>query len=260
MEPAASAFVSAVALLAVLGGAMSALHVAERRLSRLVAHRLGWRAVLVTGWIGVPVHELAHLVLARLVGHRIIAYRLFEPDPASGTLGYVRHAYRRRSPLQPLKDLAIALAPIGAGVGALLLLTLWCTSTATLVDLYRDLRITTTGLEPASAPAPLRVASALLQVMTSLAHDVWQARTPWLPLQLYLVAAVASHMAPSLQDLRPSAWWLPIGFAGLALALVLLPQPALPLTLLVTALLACAATVALGFQLVYGTLARLIPL
>ena len=86
------AYANALSLLLVVAGAallLVALHALERRASRYVAHRLGWRGVLVTAWLGVPCHELGHLAMARLFGHRIVAWRLFDPDPTSGTLGYV---------------------------------------------------------------------------------------------------------------------------------------------------------------------------
>ena len=34
------------------------LHALEKLLSARLVTRLGWRGVLVTGWLGVPVHEL----------------------------------------------------------------------------------------------------------------------------------------------------------------------------------------------------------
>ncbi|MEE8409581.1 MAG: hypothetical protein V3T05_08250, partial [Myxococcota bacterium] len=38
------------------------LHVVERRVGSHIAHHLGWRGVYVTGWLGVSLHELSHLL------------------------------------------------------------------------------------------------------------------------------------------------------------------------------------------------------
>ncbi|MEM6731651.1 MAG: hypothetical protein AAF658_08850, partial [Myxococcota bacterium] len=101
------------------------LHQLERRVSRYLSHRLGWNSVLFTGWLGVPLHELSHLFAARLFGHRIVAYELFDPDPVTGTLGYVRHAYSRRNAFQLLGSFAIGVAPALAGTLALATLLAW---------------------------------------------------------------------------------------------------------------------------------------
>ena len=170
----------------------------ERRVSRLVAHRWGWRAVLLTGWLGVPVHELSHLALARLFGHRIIAWRLFEPDPSSTTLGYVRHACSRHTPWQRAAQPLIALAPLLGG-GLLLAALLWWMLPAQQLPLLveRVRAMATTGSVP-----------HLLQGSAAFAHElaaaVWQGRTPLLPLQLYLAICISCHLAPSRADLASS--------------------------------------------------------
>ncbi|MEZ4272306.1 MAG: hypothetical protein R3C68_13050 [Myxococcota bacterium] len=63
-------------LLILLGACFGAYRV-ERATARYVSKRLGWRGVLFTAWVGVPVHELSHLFFARLFRHRIISWKLF---------------------------------------------------------------------------------------------------------------------------------------------------------------------------------------
>ncbi len=58
----------------------------------------------------MPLHELSHLVTAKLFGHRIVGVAFFDPDPATGTLGYVRHAYSKRTPLQLVGNFVIGIA------------------------------------------------------------------------------------------------------------------------------------------------------
>lgn len=187
-----------VGLMALLGW----LHLQERLSGRYLAHKLGWRAVLLTGWLGVPVHELAHLITAKLFGHRIIAWKLFEPDPVSGTLGYVRHAYSRQNLWQVLGTLFIGLAPLALGGLLLSGLLVWMLPPAALDALTRQAR----HLDNAAAAGGVQ---ELLTALQALVRDfgvaLWVNRTWWLPLQLYLGICIASHLCPSPGDLA-GAW------------------------------------------------------
>jgi hypothetical protein len=169
------------------------LHLHERWASRILARRLGWRSVLVTGWLGVSLHELSHLTMARLFGHRIIAWRLFSPDPQSGTLGYVHHSYSRRSAWQMLGHFFIGIAPLFAGLAALAGLLVWMLGPQTVFGLFAR-------LEPLTSWQS--AISGVFGLFGSLLEAIWQKRSPWLPLQIYLAACVALHMAPSRADMK----------------------------------------------------------
>jgi len=186
------------AVLGVVGGCVVVLHALERATSRVVAHHWGWRGVLVTGWLGVPLHELSHLASALLFGHRIVAFSLFDPDPTTGTLGYVRHAPRRASFWQRLGDLCIGISPVIAGSLALGLLATHILPRGLLLEAARPLAAACSdgGWTLAS------VAQALLGAMVVLGRGAWVARSWWLPLQLYGCIAIACHMAPSFADLH----------------------------------------------------------
>jgi hypothetical protein len=206
--------------LSVLGGAVAALlgalallHLIERAVGRFVAHRLGWRAVLVTGWIGVPVHELSHLVTAVVFRHRIVGWSLFDPDPSTGTLGYVRHAYRRRSPWQLAGGFFIGVAPLAGGAAVLAAVLVWMVPPARLLALLGESGLFAAPVTDAGAAAEL--ARRLGTLALGLAAAVWRSRSWWLVLQLYLCAAVAAHLAPSGRDLVG-------GLPGAALVAVLL--------------------------------------
>lgn len=183
------------------------LHLVERRVSRLLSHRFGWRSVLVTGWLGVPLHEISHLIMCWVFRHRIVAYRLFDPDPRTGTLGYVHHAYQRRSLFQIAGNFFIGVAPLLAGSLVLL----------------GGLALLLPGSQPplSAEPVPLGLgpqlshvvglAGATLDRMVSLGH-----LTSWrLWVFGVLALCVGTHMSPSRPDLTGA---LP----GLALLLGLL--------------------------------------
>ncbi|MEO1172358.1 MAG: hypothetical protein AAFX94_09935 [Myxococcota bacterium] len=189
------------AFLAVTLCALIGLYTLERRVSRGVSHALGWNAVLFTGWLGVPLHELSHLMAARLFGHRVVAYRLFDPDPVTGTLGYVRHAYSRRNLWQLAGSFFIGISPLLAGFTALSLLLLWMVPLRVLVD--------------AITYASESSGEDLIQLGTALVTAVWHHKTHWLPLQLYLALCIASHTCPSPSDLKNGA------LGGVLMALLL---------------------------------------
>jgi hypothetical protein len=183
--------VAGTALLLVL------MHLQERAVARYLAHRLGWRAVLLTGWLGVALHETSHLVTAALFRHRIIAWRLFDPDPVSGTLGYVRHAYSRRNPLQIIGNFFIGVAPLLAGAVALWGLVCWVVPSAEQAALVTQVeRLTTVG-----ATSATELWAGLKALVVSIGSAIWIHRSPLLPLQLYLAVCITSHISPSAADL-----------------------------------------------------------
>ncbi len=190
-----------------LGAGIAALvylHWLERRVSRYLSHRLGWSSVLFTGWIGVPLHELSHLLTARLFGHRIVAYQLFDPDPVTGTLGYVRHAYSRRNLWQLAGSFVIGVAPLLAGTTVLLGLLALSVPTEAL-----------TAIVERASVAPSAWSGAWL-LGCDLLDAIWAHKTQWFPLQLYLALCVAAHLSPSASDLKNGA------LGGLLVALLLI--------------------------------------
>ncbi len=183
--------ISLALTLAALAGLLAALHLQERAVGRYLAHNLGWRSVLLTGWLGVPVHELGHLAFAGVFGHRVVSWKLFEPDPVSGTLGYVRHAHSRHSLYQVLGTVFIAMGPLITGGLTLCALLYWMLPGDAAASLWRQ-ALALGGVESWRATGRLAL---------RLVTEIWQHRSAWLPLQLYLAICVASHLCPSRADL-----------------------------------------------------------
>jgi hypothetical protein len=179
-----------------------ALRLIERALSSRLASRLGWHSVLLTAWLGVPVHELSHAGACLLFGHKVRRLRLLSPDSVTGQLGSVDHAWDRRSLYQQVGRFFIGVAPLAGGAVALLLLTLLL------------------GPKPLGWPG-LAADSGLLESLRAAGRQAIDlgaalfrpeaARDGLTWLYLYLGLCIGAHMAPSSTDLRgcvPGLLWL----------------------------------------------------
>lgn len=103
--------------IAPLLGVLALLSFVSSKLLALVGRPL----TLTMGFIAVPLHELSHLLMAVLCGHKIDKVSFFWPSP-DGRLGYVTHSYRRKW-YSPFSLLLIGLAPLLGGALAVYLAT-----------------------------------------------------------------------------------------------------------------------------------------
>lgn len=76
-------------------------------------------------WMGTAVHELGHALFCVIFRHQITRLVLFRPDPETGTLGYVSHAYDRSSTYQRIGNFFIGIGPIILGSSILYLAALY---------------------------------------------------------------------------------------------------------------------------------------
>jgi len=70
-------------------------------------HPIARHTYSLFGLIGTPTHELSHLVMALLFGHKITGVKLF----SWRTKAYVRHSYNASSSFQVMGNFFIAIAP-----------------------------------------------------------------------------------------------------------------------------------------------------
>jgi hypothetical protein len=82
----------------------------------------GWYLGLF-GWLGTIVHELGHAIFCLIFRHKITAMKLFDPDPETGTLGYVEHSYNSTSFYQLAGNFFIGIGPILLGMAIIYLLS-----------------------------------------------------------------------------------------------------------------------------------------
>lgn len=88
----------------------------------------------VTGFIGVPIHELSHALMCVLFGHHIVKIKLFQIGAEDGTLGYVTHTYSKRNIYQRIGNFFIGIAPIVV-ITAILFLLAWLLLPGMVADL-----------------------------------------------------------------------------------------------------------------------------
>jgi hypothetical protein len=203
--------------------ALAAAHGAVERASRAILTRtFGWWSVLWTGWIGVPVHEMSHLVMARIFRHHVSDLHLFSPDPRTGMLGYVNHTWKPESRYQRAGNFFIGVAPVLGGTAVLILLTRLILPPGSALD--DSSRILAGFLASPGTSTGVTLARHLaLELPVSLFSPPLLAS--WrLWLVLYLLMAVALHMSPSREDLRGT--WK--GFAFIAGGLLCINVIALP--------------------------------
>ena len=96
------------------------IHIISQLTFRSLLKALGMKGVYLVAWLGTPIHELGHVLFCILFLHRIETIKLFEPDPVTGTLGYVTHTWNKRNPWQVLGNFFIGIGPVLLGCAALL--------------------------------------------------------------------------------------------------------------------------------------------
>lgn len=97
------------------------LGVFERYSNTYLVRAFGSRGVLVTAWIGTPIHEIGHLIQCFIWGHRVTKVKLLQLRSPDGVLGYVEHQYNRNSIYQQVGNFFIGIGPIFSGIGSLVL-------------------------------------------------------------------------------------------------------------------------------------------
>lgn len=97
----------------------------NRAFFKLVGYKFGRVTSMATGFIGVPVHENGHALFCLIFKHKITEIKLYQPNSADGTLGYVNHRYNPQSIYHQIGNFFIAYGPILFGSAMLLLLMFW---------------------------------------------------------------------------------------------------------------------------------------
>ncbi|GFZ31727.1 membrane protein [Clostridium zeae] len=160
---------------------------------------LGFNAVMVTGFIGVPIHELSHAILSIIFGHNIRKIKLFQKPDNNGVMGYVDHSYNPNSVYQQVGNFFIGVAPIFGGVISIITLMYFAipnTYNKFIDILFNSLHIT-------------RIGKITIEgLLTSYGHLVKSIfsgenfKNPYFYIFLFVAICISSHISLSMADIK----------------------------------------------------------
>jgi len=93
----------------------------ERLSNNFMQRALGRKGVLITAWLGTPIHELGHALMCLIFNHNITKIKLLNIKDHSEVLGYVEHSYNKNNLYQRIGNLFIGLGPVFSGTASLIL-------------------------------------------------------------------------------------------------------------------------------------------
>jgi len=96
------------------------LNLLSREQNKRLLYIGGWKALMVSAWIGTPIHELSHYLAAVIANHKIIDLKLFKPDKRTGSMGYMTHTFKEDDVYQAVfGNTIIAIAPFFGGAAVI---------------------------------------------------------------------------------------------------------------------------------------------
>jgi len=207
-------FVELFYLLGILMAVGLLLGILERYSNRYLIRTFGPRGILVTAWIGTPIHEIGHLVQCFIWGHRVTKVKILQLNSPNGVLGYVEHTYNRHSIYQQVGNFFIGLGPIFSGIGSLILSMYFLVpqSYIAFIDQIQH-HITVDEFDLSVLKI---VAEAVIVIFKSL-FTIENLINPLFWIFLIIAISISSHIALSKADIQGSAKGLLMIFAVLVL-------------------------------------------
>lgn len=162
--------------------------------------------IIVTGWIGTPIHELGHIIFCLLFRHKIDDFKLYAPNSEDGTLGYVNHSFNPKSIYQKVGNFFIGTGPIL--FGSLLIYALFYYLVPNNKDVFSSLesqsKVLIRGLHGDFSGVLGSLWSSTINTLESIFRkDNFSNYRFWI--FLYLSMCISSHMELSPQDIK-GAW------------------------------------------------------
>lgn len=162
---------------------------------------MGNTAIILTGIIGVPIHELSHAIVAILFGHKIVGMKLFQMPDYDGIMGYVRHIYNKRSIYQQIGNFFIGIAPmIGGSFIIILLMKLL------MPDIYVNF-MHRLILEQQNIIINKTILKNILMSYYGLTKTIFALKNfanPYFYLFLFISICISSHISLSTEDIKSS--------------------------------------------------------
>lgn len=161
--------------------------------------RFGSKALMITGFIGVPIHELSHAIVALLFGHKINKIKLLQKPDENGVMGYVQHSYNQGSVYQQVGNFFIGIAPIFGGIFSIIALMRYIIPQAYngfINILVKSLHVTV--LSKSTIEGIINSYSGLVKVIFSLKNF----ENPYFYIFLFISICISSHISLSSADIK----------------------------------------------------------
>jgi hypothetical protein len=172
----------------------------------------GRKAVMITGFIGVPIHELSHAIVAILFGHKVTDIKLLQKPDGNGVMGYVNHSYNKNSIYQLIGNFFIGIAPIFGGTISIIALMYFVVPQAYnqfIHILIKNVHVTT--LNKTIIEGILSSYGGLIKTIFSLNNF----GNPFFYIFLFVAICISSHISLSYADIKGA-------FRGLSVIFMLL--------------------------------------
>ncbi|MGM9944141.1 MAG: hypothetical protein ACI33M_04310 [Lysinibacillus sp.] len=191
-------FVQLISLFGILIVVGCLIHIIERQSVKFIYKSFGLRGLLVTSWIGTPIHEFGHYLMCKIFNHQVIAVQWFPKDQHASVLGFVEHRYNSRSLYQKIGVFFISIGPLFSGLLALSLLLY-----VLLPNSFNTFVHFTKSIEPASLTLEniaLILTASFEMISTIFTLDNVTSIRFWT--FLLLAACICTHISLSPADLR----------------------------------------------------------
>lgn len=169
----------------------------ENKADFFVQRVFGRKGIMLTAWIGTPVHEFGHLFMCYLFRHKIHGFKLLDLRARNGVLGYVKHSWNQKSLYQNIGNFFIGMGPIFSGTAALVL--------GMYIFLPGSFENFTNYLSLGSGQLNPYVLMNIFELTVKLFKSIFsQENIMSLNFWVYFISAIgiSSHMALSNQDLK----------------------------------------------------------
>lgn len=191
-------FVQLISLFGILIVVGFFIHIMERQSVKFIYKSFGGKGLLVTSWIGTPIHELGHYVMCKIFNHQVTAVQWFPKNQHASVLGFVEHRYNSRSLYQRIGVFFISIGPLFSGLLALSLLLY-----ALLPNSYDTFVHFTKSIQPTSLTSEnitLILTASFEMISTIFTLDNMTSIRFWI--FILLAACICTHISLSPADLR----------------------------------------------------------
>ncbi|MGG3467097.1 hypothetical protein ABES02_06100 [Neobacillus pocheonensis] len=195
-------FIELVYLLGTIIAVGLLLGILERYSNMFLIRAFGPRGVLMTAWIGTPIHEIGHLIQCFLWGHKVSRVKLLQLNSPNGILGFVEHQYNRNSIYQQVGNFFIGLGPIFSGIGSLILGMYLCVPQS--YQTFQDQLHQHVSIEELDLNVIKTIGGSLLAIGKSL-FTLDNFINPLFWIFLAIAISISSHIALSKADIQGSA-------------------------------------------------------